>query len=271
MSEAAGNSQDGNDLPEPLEESLTVDLIATFGLRACSVDEGVGDVLSESAFEDFDFVPVRDGQYIVGLLERAKAPPDRRVGEVMLPLRESNIISSKASILSFIESADEHPCRLVLRNRVIDGIVTWADLNKLPVRPAIFLLVTHLELLMAQWIRSQRSADDAVSLLGDGRREKVEQRWAQLQREELAIDRVAATEIADKKTMMMKLDFPIARIPVASKEKARGELEKVEWLRNGVAHAGDYAGSRGNTAKTIEAVRITKKWIEAIKNNLFAP
>jgi hypothetical protein len=67
----------------------------------------------------------------------------------MLPLDQSILITSGSSVLGYIEEAKESPCRLVLRNTQIAGIVTISDLQKLAVRPALFVLVTHLELLMA--------------------------------------------------------------------------------------------------------------------------
>jgi hypothetical protein len=57
-------------------------------------------------------------------------------------------------VLRYIEEAEMSPCRLVLRHTQIAGIVTILDLQKLAVRPALFVLVTHLELLMAASIRA---------------------------------------------------------------------------------------------------------------------
>jgi hypothetical protein len=60
-------------------------------------------------------------------------------------------------VLAYLEEADRHPCRLVMRGTRIAGIITILDIQQLPVRPALFLLVTHLELLMAAVIPSHFS------------------------------------------------------------------------------------------------------------------
>lgn len=67
------------------------------------------------------------------------------------------LISADSGILTYIERADEHEhtCRLVLYGDRLEGIVTLSDLQKLAVRPALFMLVTHVELLMARWIRGR--------------------------------------------------------------------------------------------------------------------
>jgi CBS domain-containing protein len=255
-------------LPSAVEEGLAVGLIATFDLATCQADDELTDVRAREDLKIFDHVPVKEGKYIVGLLDRTGRDSDAgSVRDAMQPLNESNLISAEASILSFIESAEDHPCRLVLRNSRIDGIVTIADLQKLPVRPALFLLITHVELLMARWIRSRGLLEDTLlSKLSEGRRNKTEDKWVQLQTDNLAVDKVSATEFCDKVDLLMKCDFP-----VVSKVKARSELKRIEGLRDMVAHAGDYALTAKNAVKTIETVRMARRWISRLEEELEQP
>ncbi len=60
----------------------------------------------------------------------------------MEPLSDANLISADAGILTFVMSADQAHCRLVVDGDRIDAIVTLSDLQKLSVRPAVFLLIT---------------------------------------------------------------------------------------------------------------------------------
>ena len=124
----------------------------------------------------------------------------------MSALDQPILIASGSSVLRYIEDAEASPCRLVLRHTQIDGIVTITDLQKLAVRPALFTLVTHLELLMAAAIRARfrdRPEDDWLVLLGD-RRERVEQKWESHKAGGLEIDRIAATQFADKRKILVK-------------------------------------------------------------------
>ena len=84
---------------------------------------------------------------ITGLFRRAEIARQLEEGNIqcrahvsdeMEALSEENIVSSGASVLTFIETADYHPCRLVLRKTAIDGIITISDLQRLPVRPVLF-------------------------------------------------------------------------------------------------------------------------------------
>ena len=112
----------------------------------------------------------------------------------MSPLDQSILIISGSSVLRYIEEAEASPCRLVLRHTQIGGIVSISDLQKLAMRPALFTLVTHLELLMAAVIRARfrdRPEDKWLVLLGG--RERVEQEWERQKSGGLEIDRIAAT------------------------------------------------------------------------------
>ncbi len=251
-----------------LEQGLNVGLIATFDLACCNAGDHLADVLTRQDLAAFDHVPVKRDGDVVGLLDKTSAS-DRngsRVQEAMDSLQGNMLISAEAGILSFIESADHPQCRLVLRDSRVDGIVTLSDLQKLPVRPAIFLLITHLELLMLAWLRErseQTSETKVLAELSDGRREKLEEEWDRLKANDLAIDRLSATQFCDKRVLLVRLGFP-----VPSKGAARTELEKIENLRDSVAHAGDYALTRDNALNTIATVRKTRRWIGVLEREL---
>lgn len=255
-----------------LERALTVNLIATpeDELASCDATDPVETVLAWSRAKSLDFIPVKNSGSIVGLLDcRGDANAADKsgnqmyagsAGEAMAHLSEANLISADAGILSFLQEADRTPCRLVISGSRISGIVTLSDLQKLPVRPVIFLLITHLELLMADWLRRRfQGEDDWLDHLSDDRREKVEERWEHLQAGDLAVDRLTATEFCDKREALIKSgDWQMSRT------RARNELEPVEDLRNSIAHAGDYASTPETAHQTVETVRLTQQWIERL-------
>jgi hypothetical protein len=66
------------------------------------------------------------------------AKPKGRVYEKMRHLSEANLIGADASILAFVRDADRHKCRLVVSGCEISGLVSLSDLQRLPVRAALF-------------------------------------------------------------------------------------------------------------------------------------
>src|SRR5262245_37328916 len=149
------------------QSGLTVDLIATrrADFATCLHDETLSSVVERNRQNQFDYLPVfgstsaRKPESIVGLIEIAPFMHELDtagiVRNVMRPLSEDNLIGGDASILAFVRDADHQRCRLVVSGHEISGLVSLSDLQKLPVRAALFALVTCLEMIMANVIRRE--------------------------------------------------------------------------------------------------------------------
>lgn len=266
--------RDAGSIITALERSATVELITTGepDLVHCDAAMPLADALADPALGEFDYVPVRRDDRVAGLLRRAELaaakPRGARPGlaftvaDAMQPLDESILISAEAGLLTFISHADRHPCRLVIKGSRIAGIVTISDLQKLAVRPVLFVLVTHVELLLLEVLRRRfRGTDDWVSALNPERCGKVENKWRKLRNGNMAIDRLSATEFGDKVDVLLRV-FALDDI---QQGQARRELVMIEELRNSVAHAGDYALTPTNALKTVETVRLAKEWVERLE------
>jgi CBS domain-containing protein len=258
---------------EAIEGAVTVDLIATFEpqLVCCAKTDAIDRLIADARYAQFDYLPVRSEDRIVGLLPLGefRAAPIDPLGltaeSVMHSLDQSILITSGSSVLCYIEEAEASPCRLVIRHTRIAGIVTISDLQKLAVRPALFVLVTHLELLMAAAIRARfrdRPDEDWLVKLGD-RRDRVEQNWQKLKADGLEIDLIAATQFADKRQILIK-----SGLLQCSRTRAEREFGAIENLRDGLAHANNYASTRESALKTIGAVRLARQWIAALQQVL---
>jgi predicted transcriptional regulator len=171
-----------------MEASCTIRLIGTFepNLIFCHEDDLVHKIGELERYRPFDHIPVKRDSLIVGLLSVVNLrnnliAPGNTVSHHMKQIDDNILIASDSGVLSFIEQADKNPCRLILRNMKIDGIVVLPDLQKLPVRSSIFFLITHLELLMATTLRSKFNGnDDWLSLLSSNRQSKIEEKWNNL-------------------------------------------------------------------------------------------
>jgi hypothetical protein len=175
------------------------------------------------------------------------------VAVVMRSLDEEVLLSSDTGILTFLDNVDRHPYRLVLRRDHIDGIVTIADLQKLPVRTLLFLLVAHVELLLAKTIRQMVGSDeDWLSTLDPQRRDYyVEVSWQSLSKANMAVDRLTATQFADKKEALVQL----VTFRDLSRNQARQQLTKVQNMRDYLVHAVEYAHDRASALKAARLAR----------------
>lgn len=247
-------------LDAALEKGFPVRLIATFeALVTCDVEEPVMAVLERADARPFDHLPVIEAGRIVGLLHRpeAAALATEPAGAVCRRLDETTLIAADAGILTFLAAARASACRLVLDGDRITGIVTRSDLQKLPARALLFTLVSRLELAMAGWIRRHCPADrDWLAALAEPRVAAIEERYARLRAANQAIDRLTATMLADKRDVVLAL----AGLPYG-KKRVHGELERIEALRDSLAHSGDYALTEAAALEMLETVALTRSWI----------
>jgi hypothetical protein len=250
-----------------MERGLTVRLIATREPRTCQLGDSIKTVLARRDISAFDYLPVMDGERTVGILHKSgldiPAGTEVRVADKMQPLTDANLISADAGILTFVMTADQTHCRLVIDGDRIDAIVTLSDLQKLSVRPAVFLLITHVELLMAELIRRKWSEDDSwINILSEGRRGFVEKQWDELQKQDLAIDKISAAQFCDKRMVVLEIIGLLQ--PDLSRSQSYKDLKAIERLRDSVAHAGDYGLTRSNAIEMARRTRLTRDWIDRL-------
>ncbi len=266
---------DPDELFSSLERGLPVRLIATMrDLQTCDINEDVSAVLSNQRLADFDYVPVRRDGVIVGLLDRLQLTDKQKLGLQMkgpvdgffTPLHESCLIAATEGILSFIDTAASHHCRLVLDGKKIEGIVTISDLQKLPVRLAIFLQVTHLELLMTRLIRkSGVPENDWLEILDKGQRDQINKRWAKQRQFDVAIEKIYLANLSHK----MEVFRHLFTRHIPDLELYKSEMRAIRELRNGLAHGNDYAVTRKMALRTIDTINLCRSWISRLQSMLY--
>lgn len=245
---------------ERIHMNLTVSLIATSrdcdghdpSVRVCRVDDSLADVKAANIRPIYDYLPVEgtDG-HIVGLFSAkgtadAADVDDEFVRDHMCPLSETDLIGADATILNFIHRVRPQPLLVVSGGR-INGLVAWSDLQKLPVRTAVFALVTGFELTMYEAIKAVFPKGDGwCEHLSDTRLKDAEDVFEKRGGNESDVELLLCTEFCDKRTILKKcLPFDSqatssGAMPM-SKRKFEDEIKKIENLRNPLAHASSYA------------------------------
>ena len=189
-----------------------------------------------------------DRERIVGLYPtRACAASEgasaERVHERLCPLSEDLLIGAKASILDYTKNGHEKPVRLVVSEAGVDGLVTLADLQKPAARVALFSVVTGFEITMSAVIRTRFPCDRWTQYLSCERRRKLDKQIeaAQSEDDDDFVESLLFTQFCDKMDILVKSK---AFEPHFSNSEALRGLKEIEALRNGLAHANDYATSK---------------------------
>ncbi|MDE0173059.1 MAG: hypothetical protein OYH76_06450 [Defluviicoccus sp.] len=249
---------------------LPVRLIATprSSLRTCRSDADLAEVLANNV-ETFDHLPVvrvsEDAtETIIGLLDipgvRAATAPRGAVNGWMHPISENILIGADASILDFVLGADRQRCRLVVSGSEISGLVSLSDLQKLPVRAALFATITHCEITMASAIRREfRDSDAWLDRLSNDRQSKIREEIATSTNDDGFVNSLLFTQFGDKVRIIRKSPrFQWSRT------KFKKEMGMVEKLRNWIVHANDYASTPSAAEEVCRTVRARDKWVDRL-------
>jgi CBS domain-containing protein len=250
------------------EEGLPVRLIATprDNFVTCRPNDRVVDIVERNREDRFDFLPVElpgENKRIAGLANVApylrRRKPEGTIREIMRSLDEWDFIGADAGILSFIRDGEAHPFRFVVSRAGVIGLVNLSDLQKLPVRAALFAMVTHLEMVMADRIRREFGSPDAWLARVPEREGKIRKRYARAKKQGVFVEMLLLTDFADKVAIVeSETAFSEANSMFNS------EMEALRQLRNGLAHARDYANSAHKARQVCRIVRSMDTWIERL-------
>ena len=261
----ANAGDDGPDVLERVQRSLSVDMVMTVrdDLSSCRREETACEVMARNTGR-FSFLPVVDGGgRILGLYGAERwfgrdAPPEL-IGDDFEPFSEDIVIGADASIVDFVKTADARQTRLVVSGDRVAGLVSLSDLQRLPVRAALFTLITRLEMTMARRIEREWEGGDRtgwLELLSKKRREDIVEAIDRAKREDGFVSEIAFSQLSDKATILRRRGL------------IRGETRRLERdfkairkLRDGLAHANYYAETPEAARKACETVR-TILWIE---------
>lgn len=249
----------GPDVLERVQRSLTVDLIMTprAELKTCRRDETASAVIAQNT-KRFSFLPVVDETDHFLSLYRAERwfnaePPRKPIDDDFEPLSEDVMIGADASIIDFVKKADKRVARLVVSGDRVAGSVSLSDLQQLPVRAALFTLITRLEMAMAERIEREWVGDESRSwleLLSATRRAKIEDAVNEAKREDGFVSEIAFSQLVDKATIIRK-----KRLIPGSATGLGTDFRAIRKLRDDIAHANYYAETPTAAKTACETVR----------------
>ena len=239
---------------EAMQAGLTVDLIMTprDKLMTCRPNDCIGCLMAKNV-DRFSSLPVEQADpitelyRITGIYDAEQwfdkpPPPGKSIGDDFERLTEDHLVGSNASILDFITTGVERPTRLVASGTKIVGLVCMADLHKLPVRAALFSVVTALEMAMADRIAAEwQDSDCWLNLLSCDRRKKVKDQICKARGNDTYVSDIASTQYADKKTIICKCKRDL--VAGRSRRRLKKDFEAIIKLRDPLAHANDYASN----------------------------
>ena len=162
---------------------------------------------------------------------------DGRVGDHARPFTPDDLVPSTASLVDTIASLDANGrCFVSILGRP-GGIVTFRELEKPPMRMWLFGMITIFESRLARAIREIWPDGSWVGLLSASRRARAEQLRDERRRRGQNDDLLDCIQLADKASLLTRRPEFLASTRFPSKRQADESFQRLQVLRNGLAHA----------------------------------
>lgn len=180
--------------------------------------------------QPFDLVPMTRNDQIVGISVTGSHREH--------PLTRDWLVSADTSVPDlldlFVDTAK--PGFLVLQRQEIVGVVTPADLNKMPARAYLYHVIGRLEMMLANWVDRELQPAEITARLSKKRREKVVEKHSQLVEGNVDIKIIETLYLSDLITIVEKGQNLREQLGYPSRSAAHRDLGGLNRLRNKAMH-----------------------------------
>jgi hypothetical protein len=209
-----------------LEEVFTVETLMT--PRPALYTQDRDRVLDES--QPFDLVPVTEDEKIVGVFVTNTNSQHA--------LTRDWLISADTSVPHLVDLFVDtgKPGFLVLQRQEIVGVVTPADLNKMPARAYLYHIIGRLETMLSNWIDRELQPDEITATLSKKRREKVIENHSRLVEGNVDVKIIETLYLSDLISIVEKRQNLREKLGYPSRNAANRDLGGLNGLRNKAMH-----------------------------------
>ena len=150
--------------------------IATNIKGAVTVDPGESPVLAHRRLRDqrFDQAPVVAEDRVLGWVKMTELSSGQAIASVMTPLHICPIVSADASIADVLQILAWQDLIFTADKDGLSGFIVRSDLDRHAVRSYFYLLISGVEMLLSELVRSAISEERAVSFIRAGLKDTYE-------------------------------------------------------------------------------------------------
>ncbi len=193
------------------------------------------ELLKVAEDNGYSYFPVKEDGLINGIMTVDSLKSGER--EIM-PLTSDWLIAADTPILHLLELFAEDDTRnfFVLSSSKVMGMVSPADLNRIPARASVYLLVAHYETLVTELIRQEiGETDEAISrYLSEKSIEKARETRNKKRSKDLELPLIRYVNLFDLVEIVKQHDELRDRLEFESKKSV--DTMKFDIVRNPVAH-----------------------------------
>lgn len=212
-------------------------------LKYCNANDDASTIRIEMEKQDFDVYGLEKDKRIFGYVERLSLK-DGSCERYQNTLHPWELIADSTSLIDVLPLLRDNPRMFVLERNCISGIVTRGDLQKSPFRMLSFGLISLVEMNLLKIIRIYYPADSWKCFLTENRVTKADQLLTERKKRNEAVDLADCLQFCDKRTILLNNPEIIKKLGYENTDELKTLLEKIEGLRDRLAHSQDIiAGS----------------------------
>jgi hypothetical protein len=219
-----------------VQDGIRVEHVANLGVRLASAGEDGESLRRELEELGYDQTLVRESNEDVShyvLREKLRAGPVRLHSS---KIEISQVTHASTPVLDVAPAVVSKGFLFVSAHRGVWGVITRADLQKVPVRVAIFGLLTSLELGMRDTVVRHAKNSDPLHLISAPRRAAAMALHAERVKRRQELRKIDCCQLADLGTMASRLELHESVFHSTSKGRFAKDFKRVSDLRNSIAH-----------------------------------
>ena len=250
-----------SDLRNLFETGITANSIQE-PLKSCFYKDSALKVQAELKRLDFDIAGIRSSEdQPIREFIRTTSLQSGNCEEIAECIKADDIIAESTPLTEVLSGLKDRTYFFILNGRQISGIITRADLQKPPVRILIFGMISLLEMHLTFLVRTYFPDEKWHRVLKGKRKEDAESLLEKRKKRNEAIDLTDCLQFADKRDLVLASKEMQDHFGFETKAKAKSVLERIEKIRNNLAHSQDIVS--GTTwEKLIEDVQKVERMLQ---------
>ena len=237
----------------------------------CTKSDNPLTILEIMHRRNYDITPVKENGRFVGYVERDLLVKMKQIEPAIQQIKLDIVVSADTYVHEMIDLFQKSRFFFVNRANDLVGLVTYADLDKIPVRVWLFILICKFEFLLLQLIKNFYEGSSWLNKLTAKRRKKITDLFDEKRKHDIDISLEDCLNLGDM-IELLECDRKLRSfVGYTSKNSCKRECSGLDVLRNNVMHpsnslVNNYDGVKVLSKRKDRLQQATKRIESALKN-----
>lgn len=219
-----------------LSNQLHVTQIMSTKPDFCTKSDNPLTVLETMHRRNYDIMPVKENGKFVGYVEREILVKLKQIEPAIQQINLDIVVSADTCVHEMIDLFQKSRFFFVNRANDLVGLVTYADLDKIPVRVWLFILICKFEFLLLQLIKNFYEGSSWLNKLTTKRREKITDLFDEKRKHDIDISLENCLNLGDMIELLESDRKLRSFVGYTSRNSCKRECSGLDVLRNNVMH-----------------------------------